>query len=67
MTREQLDKFLLENPLITMQGISKEAKKTRNALQNSLPTEGPISPKILSWLLPVLEKYGYQPNKFQLK
>jgi hypothetical protein len=60
MTREELNQFLSERPQLTPAGISKEAGKGRNALSNSLTKPGPISPKILSWLLPVLKKYGYE-------
>ena len=63
MTRQQLETFLFERTSLTLEGLSKEGKKTRKALSNSLPTEGEISPKILTWLMPILEKYGYKTEK----
>ncbi len=60
MTREQLNAFLSERPLLRLSGLSAQAGKSRNALENSLPKSGDISPKILTWLMPQLEKYGYK-------
>ena len=60
MTREQLDQFIKERPLLNLEGLSKEAGKSRKALTMSLPTDGEISGKILEWLLPVLQKYGFK-------
>lgn len=59
MTREQLNQFLSERPLLNLEGLSKEGGKSRKALKTSIPESGEISQKIVSWLLPVVQKYGY--------
>jgi hypothetical protein len=63
MTREKLNQFLSERPSLTLEGLSREGGKSRKALKASLPESGEISPKILSWLMPVLNKYGWLNNK----
>lgn len=61
MTREQLNKFMSERPSLSLESLSKEGGKSRKALYESLPVSGEISPKIMAWLMPILEKYGFKP------
>jgi chromosome partitioning protein len=66
-TLQTINSFLSANPSLTVLGLEREANIKGNALSKAIQSKAELSAMNSAKLLPVLEKYGYNPSGFKGK